>query len=198
LPTLRLAVKKQEINLMKNIKTYPNKFLTKKIVRRFLCGLSLAATGATLLHFPAYAEGTYQIGPNNGGKSYQGLFEYDSNYASADSGLVPAINRPIYVDIVQAGEVINISACGFAFSHAWEVDIYYIGPDIADLSSGDRTNLPTGGTLKFGQVGNALTTANNYRSQGSFGTNTNNPNCRTHAQLTNIASTGNGGTVIPI
>ena len=168
-----------------------------KKIQKFLRGLSLAVTGVTLLHFPANAEGTYQIGPNNSGQNYQSLFEYNSNYDSAASGLVPAINRPIYVDILEAGEVINVSACGSSFGDDWEVDIYYVGSDsdIPDLGPGRRETLPTGGTLVLGQVNSASPGDSNYRSQGSFGTSNNNGNCRTHAQLTTIAATGNGRTV---
>ncbi len=168
-----------------------------KKIQKFLRGLSLAVTGVTLLHFPANAEGTYQIGPNNSGQNYQSLFEYNLNYDSAASGLVPAINRPIYVDILEAGEVINVSACGSSFGDDWEVDIYYVGSDsdIPDLGPGRRETLPTGGTLVLGQVDSASLSDSNYRSQGSFGTSDNNGNCRTHAQLTTIAATGNGRTV---
>ncbi|MEO1691070.1 MAG: hypothetical protein AAFR63_06015 [Cyanobacteria bacterium J06631_6] len=59
------------------------------------------------------AEGSAQIGLN------QPLVDYDTS-----GGLLLPINRPLFVDILSAGEVINISLCGDTNSDLVEVEIY--------------------------------------------------------------------------
>ena len=52
------------------------------------------------------AEGSYDSGLN------QPLFQYTTTSFSTNSGIAPNIPRPLYVDILNSGEVLNIHACG--------------------------------------------------------------------------------------
>jgi len=135
---------------------------------------------------PAIAEGSYQLGQSPGTtQSKQTLIEYASTY-SDPGGTTTNIqqkNRPIYVDIKNAGEVINVSACGNAFGDDWEVDIYYVGPDIDDLAP-NSSYPPFSGSLVFGQSGLAGTSDVNFRGQGTFGTAGTNGACDQFSQLT--------------
>jgi uncharacterized repeat protein (TIGR01451 family) len=157
------------------------------LLTRIVAKTSLGALAVLGVALPAAAEGSYQLGD-----PYQALFEYDSPYENISAVGLTRINRPIYVDIQSTGEVINVSACGTVFDDDWEVDIYYVGSDLADFS-GTRTSYPpASGTLVFGQSGAAGTSDTNYRSQGSFGTSSNNASCNTYSQLTSIATSGGG------
>ncbi|NEQ30610.1 MAG: hypothetical protein F6K04_06360 [Leptolyngbya sp. SIO4C5] len=66
---------------------------------------SLTTLGLGLWQSPAQAEGSYQMGLN------QWLFEYDA----ANSFITAPSERPIYVNILNSGEVINVSLCGNDF-----------------------------------------------------------------------------------
>ncbi|KAM3109723.1 hypothetical protein [Phormidesmis sp. 146-33] len=79
---------------------------------RHCSGVGLLAA-PLLLAQPALAEGSYQIGLN------QPLFEYD-----ARNGLLTSIDRPIYVNSVSPGEVINVSLCGSTITDDVRVEIY--------------------------------------------------------------------------
>ena len=74
--------------------------------------LGMGILGATIGHLPAYAEGSYQIGVSDGndpseqsrGSIRQAIFEYDSPFNNpGTTGLTPAINRPIFVDVLAGG-----------------------------------------------------------------------------------------------
>ena len=157
--------------------------------------LGMGILGATIGHLPAYAEGSYQIGVSDGndpseqsrGSIRQAIFEYDSPFNNpGTTGLTPAINRPIFVDVL-AGEVINVSACGNDFGDDWEVDIYYIGSDLADNNTTRTGYGSPSGTLVFGQAGDAANTDDNFRGQGTFGTNGTNGGCTAYSVLSNTS-----------
>lgn len=74
---------------------------------------SLAVFTSLCCSLPALAEGSYQIGLN------QPLYEY-----GVTNSLLLSIDRPLYVDIITAGEVINVSLCGTSDSDSVEVEIY--------------------------------------------------------------------------
>ncbi|WP_019508840.1 DUF11 domain-containing protein [Pleurocapsa sp. PCC 7319] len=112
------------------------------------CWLSISLTVlATLLSsLPAYGEGSFQIGLN------QPMYEYNGS-----STLILPINRPQYVDIVQAGEVINISLCGDSDTDPVQVEIYNsLGFEVFDtgivasnLSCSDPLNAPLNNPFRY-------------------------------------------------
>ncbi|MCY7334188.1 MAG: GEVED domain-containing protein [Pseudanabaena sp. CAN_BIN31] len=144
---------------------------------------------------PAIAEGSFQLGPSPGtALSNQALIEYDSPYSDPGSTTtgIQQLNRPLYIDIASAGEVINVSACGNNFTDDWEVDLYYLGIDVADLPAGSSYP-PFSGSLVFGQVGDATTSDVNFRGQGTFGTVATNATCNQY----NLLSTANMDLLTP-
>lgn len=80
-----------------------------------------------------HAEGSFQVGLT------QALYDYDGR----NSASINPIDRPIFVDIVAPGEVINISLCGSQDSDALRIEIYdaFFGFD----------PIPNTGTLLFSQ-----------------------------------------------
>lgn len=99
--------------------------LAKRIAR-----LAVLLLGA-LLHQTVSAEGSYQVGLE------QNLYEYGTTHS-----LLTPVDRPLYVDILSAGEVINISLCGESSGNSLRVQVR--DPDgglVLDRSindSGDR------------------------------------------------------------
>jgi SdrD B-like domain len=71
----------------------------------------------------AQAEGSWQFGLSEGETHTQPLFEYDNNYNAAATGLQPE-NRPLYVDLLNDNEVINISLCGTADGDDIRIEIW--------------------------------------------------------------------------
>ena len=67
----------------------------------------------------AHGEGSYQIGLN------QYLYDYSHSYSS-----IPDIDRPLFVDIVSPGEIINISLCGRNTNND-DLSIEVIAPDMS-------------------------------------------------------------------
>lgn len=125
----------------------------------WLMRVTLVGTTLGMMWLPskAVAEGSYQLELRDETGTvptqFQGLLEYDSTYSNPTSSGITQKNRPIYVD-VQAGEVINVSACGRSDSDSVEVEIYY-------HSSGtfnEYTSLPPIGTkvADTGSVGNNI------------------------------------------
>jgi uncharacterized repeat protein (TIGR01451 family) len=171
-------LKKYQKICSKNMMKIPPKMPTKLSKNISFLGLSLVSCFSFCTS--VLAEGSYQIGT-----PYQALAEYNSQYNNVAATGLTQIKRPIYVDIATAGEVINISACGLNFTDDWSVEIYYVGADMNDFSGTRATYPPPSGTLVH---------TSTTRTQGSFGTATNNANCNTFAQLTTIANTGNGAT----
>lgn len=70
-------------------------------VRIFILILFSIIFGTKLL-----AEGSYHTGMN------QPLFQYTTTSFSLNSGIEANIPRPLYVDVLNSGEVVNIHACG--------------------------------------------------------------------------------------
>jgi len=69
------------------------------------------------------AEGSWQMGLNEGATHEQPLFEYDNSYNNTDTGIEAKL-RPLYVDIVNANEVINISLCAVNNDNDIRIEIY--------------------------------------------------------------------------
>ena len=129
-------------NKLKNIKHkhYPGNFpINSHSLRRLpLLACTAITTAATLTMGgslnPVLAEGSYQLEyrdelgglPSNSAYS-QGLLEYNSSYQSS-AAQIPLRNRPIYLDVLQNGEVINISACGVQNTDDMQVQLYYHPP----------------------------------------------------------------------
>jgi hypothetical protein len=76
--------------------------LIRSSIARGLGSLGLIAASLGIMSGTAWAEGSAQVGLN------QRLYEY----GFVSPPLIPARNRELYVDIVSAGEVINVSVCG--------------------------------------------------------------------------------------
>ncbi|MGB5505369.1 MAG: hypothetical protein WBM70_01645, partial [Sulfurovum sp.] len=70
-----------------------------------------------------FAEGSWQMGLKEGATHEQPLFEYDNSYNNTDTGIEAKL-RPLYVDIVNANEVINISLCAVNDSDDIRIEIY--------------------------------------------------------------------------
>ena len=166
--------------------------LTRFLISALLAFIfTLQASGIIGWIQPANSEGSYQFGPSPGGQSRQALFEYNALYSDPTGTTtgITALQRPIYVDINNADEIINISACGNAWTDDWEVDVYYVGPQPSPDSPAYSFNgtlasyPPTSGTLVFGQAGTAVNTDTNFRGQGTFGTNANNGDCYNYSLL---------------
>lgn len=115
---------------------------TPQRLRQFIRTPKLVLTvgWATLLPLclsaPVMAEGSFQLelrdgNPNSIPAESQGLLEYDSTYSGPTTSGITQKDRPIYVD-VQAGEVINISACGRNNSDSVEVELFYHPPGTFD------------------------------------------------------------------
>jgi len=110
---------------MNHIKSYQ--------IRSFVCRLGelagilclLLMLSASFLCRNAFAEGSYQVGLN------QAMFEYGSSFKTS----MPIINRPIYVDIKTAGEVINVSLAGFYDTDNVSVEIYDLSANLRTESS---------------------------------------------------------------
>jgi uncharacterized repeat protein (TIGR01451 family) len=176
---------------MKNIKTYLNKFLRKNTVPRLLCGLTLGAMGSTIFCALVLAEGSYQFGSSPGtNNSNQALFEYDAEYTGGGAATgIGDKNRPIYVDIKNAGEVINVAVCGEEWVDDWSVDLYYVGPN-ADPSD---PNFNYNGTYaSYPPASDTFVASSGTKGNGSFGNGsnaTNNSGCDQYGQLTSLNST---------
>jgi len=86
-------------------------------------GRWMGAWCLTVLALPALGEGSWQFGLQEGPLHEQPLFEYNSSYENDDTGLQADL-RPVFVDVLQAGEVINISLCGIADADAIRAEIW--------------------------------------------------------------------------
>lgn len=78
------------------------KLLIRGSIAKGLGSLGLITASLGIMTGTAWAEGSAQVGLN------QRLYEY----GFFGLPLIPLRNRELYVDIVNAGEVINVSACG--------------------------------------------------------------------------------------
>ncbi|MEO1403928.1 MAG: hypothetical protein AAFV72_22130 [Cyanobacteria bacterium J06635_1] len=104
---------------------------------------------------PAWAEGSAQIGLN------QPLYEY-----GVSGGLLSDQNQALYVDVISAGEVINISACGNFSGDPLRIQIFQTTPNI-----GDSTLKPATST----QVVNQSLSAENVSCTSSLASPLTNP-----------------------
>ena len=211
-----LNSKQQSINLFHIWQSSSlNRNLVKRLIKKLNSDRLTRFLTSTLLAFiftlqaagiigwiqPAHSEGSYQFGPSPNNESRQALFEYTALYddPTGTNTNIRSLNRPIYVDIKDANEIINISACGNAWTDDWEADVYYVGPQPSPDTSAYSFNgtlasyPPASGTLVFGQAGTAVNTNTNFRGQGTFGTNANNANCYGY----NLLNTANMDLVTP-
>ncbi len=78
-----------------------------------LCGVALALLAMLGAAAPVWAEGSFQFGLR------QPLTEYGYT-----AGNIPRGDRPVFVDIANLGETINVSICGTADSDTLRVEIY--------------------------------------------------------------------------
>lgn len=148
----------RKLNSHQNFST-SNKNRTYLRVPSWITKVALAGTTLGMLWVPskALAEGSYQLElrdeTNSVPTQFQGLLEYDSTYSGASSSGITQKDRPLYVD-VQAGEVINVSACGRGNADSVEVEIYYHPPGTFN----EFTTLPPLGTkvADTGSVGNNI------------------------------------------
>ncbi|BAY22802.1 hypothetical protein NIES2100_25660 [Calothrix sp. NIES-2100] len=182
--------------IQKIIKKLNSDRLTRFLITTLLTFIfTIQFTGITGWIQLVRSEGSYTLGPSPAGQSRQALFEYDANYNDAGGSTtnIGALKRPIYVDIKDSNEIINISACGNAWTDDWEVDVYYVGsqpvPDsnAFNFNGAYSTYPPASGALVFGQAGTATNTNTNFRGQGTFGTGTdtaNNSDCYAYNRLT--------------
>ena len=99
---------------------------------------------AALLCLPglAHAEGSWQFGLAEGLTHAQPLFEYDNNYSASATGLQPE-PRPLYVDLIDSTEVINVSLCGTADDDDIRIEIW----DEAGTSQQNTTFTSTSGNV---------------------------------------------------
>jgi uncharacterized repeat protein (TIGR01451 family) len=95
-----------------NLLTEKRDALTHLWTVRFLAS-SAAIVAAMMSGAPALAEGTAQIGAT------QRLYEYGFT-----SPVLSATNRPLLVDIVTPGEVINVSVCGTSLTDDLQIQIF--------------------------------------------------------------------------
>lgn len=108
---------------------------------------------------PAQAEGSYQLERRDETGAVpitingQGFLEYNSSYSSTASG-IPIRTRPMFVDVLNNDEVINISACGLNDNDRVQVQVYYHPPNSFD----EFTNPLPNGTLVLNQVLSTNTT----------------------------------------
>ena len=128
------------------------------------------------------SEGSFQFGVSpTTTLNRQGLFEYDSPYSDPTGTTtgIAARNRPIYVDIQSANEIINVSACGHEFTDNWSVDIFYNGAQPPSDNNSFNGNFaaypPTSVTPIF---------TGGTNNDGTIGTSANNANCDNNSQLT--------------
>ena len=92
-----------------------------------------------------FGEGSYQVGME------QRMFEYGSYYGDS----MAEIDRPIYVDILTAGEVINVSLAGLENTDVVRVEIY--APSSSPPSLNDASLTPVG-ALKSNKILDDTTT----------------------------------------
>ena len=111
-------------------------FLDKKKINKSwypLTGSACFVISTVMGVIPVLAEGSYQIEVRDETGAVpttingQGFLEYDSTYSITASG-IPIRQRPMFVDVHNSGEVINISACGVDDSDQIRVQIYYHPP----------------------------------------------------------------------
>ena len=69
------------------------------------------------------AEGSWQMGLNPSVGHNQSLLDYYSQAQSDDAGL-ERVERPLYVDILTAGEYINVHACGSRDTDPVRIEIF--------------------------------------------------------------------------
>jgi len=69
------------------------------------------------------AEGSWQMGLKEGSSHNQPLFEWNSQEHSTATGL-EIKERPLYVDILNTNEIINIHVCGKQNSNRLKIEIY--------------------------------------------------------------------------
>ncbi|MCW8821823.1 MAG: hypothetical protein OQK45_06325, partial [Sulfurovum sp.] len=82
------------------------------------------------------AEGSWQMGLKEGSTHNQPLLDYYS-YAQSDQSGLTREYRPLYVDILNANEVINVHACGNADADNLRILIF----DDTAIPGNDTTGL---------------------------------------------------------
>ncbi|MDJ0617789.1 MAG: hypothetical protein QNJ63_13785 [Calothrix sp. MO_192.B10] len=131
-----------------------------KFLGQIFPSTGLGTLASLIITLPVLAEGSNQIGVGSNGLNVY-LFEYD-----ASNSFIQAPNqRPIYVNIFNPGEVINLSLCGW---ESWnDLGIEIFDPDgvriFADSGSPGSQN---GNRWRLSQ-GNVTTSSTNFCNHGS-------------------------------
>ncbi|WP_299413813.1 hypothetical protein [Acaryochloris sp. IP29b_bin.148] len=114
------------------------KRLSRELFRQILPASGLTIATSLMLGMPVWAEGSKQIGLN------QDLYEYDTRVPiGTDTGLTE-IDRPLYLDNIQVGEVINIALCGRSNSDDVKVELYrHSNPVLGQYEDAPASNAGT-------------------------------------------------------
>ncbi|MEL6553835.1 MAG: GEVED domain-containing protein [Cyanobacteria bacterium J06621_11] len=99
--------------------------LKRRLFSRLAIASTLSLASLVATQTPTLAEGHAQIGLT------QAIFEYGVSFSDANTGIFSP-NHAIYVDIIEANEVINISVCGENDSNDITVEVYETIPNIDD------------------------------------------------------------------
>ncbi|MEO1622448.1 MAG: hypothetical protein AAFU53_15625, partial [Cyanobacteria bacterium J06632_3] len=109
----------------------------KSVIAGTVCLLSVIAST------PAKAEGSAQWGLN------QPLLEFDTVPINTTETRISSASRSLYVDILSAGEVINVSVCGANNSDTITMQIFETIPNAVDPAFTPTTSTQLGTTTSF-------------------------------------------------
>jgi uncharacterized repeat protein (TIGR01451 family) len=138
-------------------------------------GLGLSAIASLAVALPGWAEGSQQLGSGDQGLNVY-LFEYNAtnNFIQTNQG-----PRPIRVNVDTAGQVINISLCGWSTGDDLAIEVFR--PSGAEISYSAQVATGSPGSFRSGAADGAgawLLTQGNAQTatQTTLCTNQNRPN----------------------
>ena len=131
-----------------------------RFIGQIFSSTSLGTLASLVMTLPVLAEGSNQIGVGSNGLNVY-LFEYD-----ASNSFIQAPNqRPIYVNIFNPGEVINVSLCGWESSNDLGIEIF--DPDgVRIFANSGSPGTQNGNRWRLSQ-GNVTTSSGNLCNHGS-------------------------------
>ena len=94
-----------------------------KVIWKFLQTLTLCYILILSSTTNSFAEGSWQIGLKEGLSHAQPLFQWNDTDVNVNTG-IKALERPIYVDITDPDEIINIHVCGESNADTLSIEIY--------------------------------------------------------------------------
>jgi len=94
-----------------------------KVIWKFLQTLTLWYILILSSTTNSFAEGSWQIGLKEGLSHAQPLFQWNDTDVNVNTG-IKALERPIYVDITDPDEIINIHVCGESNADTLSIEIY--------------------------------------------------------------------------